>query len=209
MIRVIYIAAALVMSSVLQAAEPARPTKIDFEQFKVGPLPDDFMVVEGEFRIAEQDGKKVLELLPQPIADGAVLVGPSASGASSIRALTKAEKSRRSFPRFGLGLQGISGTKLRVVPAQKTIELVQGEAQIAKADFEWKENTWLVVELNVGESAGAWTAEARVWLAGGRRPDQPSLTAKLPGPPGQGRPSVIGTPYANKPIYFDDVEVGI
>ena len=54
--------------------------------FAPGKLPDEFMVVEGEFKIADDGGNKVLELQADPIADGAVLFGQSLKGAGTISA---------------------------------------------------------------------------------------------------------------------------
>jgi hypothetical protein len=188
-------------------APDAAHLRIDFDKWPAGSLPEELMVIEGEFRIVDEAGNKRLEMLPAPVVDGAVLIGPSLRGAATVRARIKAEKSRRSFPRFGVALHGISGSKLRVVPAQKLIELLHGEEQIGRAEFEWKEEKWLNVELSLRQNGADWMAEARVWEESTPRPAKPSLTANLPAAPGQGRASVLGSPYANKPIHFDDVEI--
>ena len=83
------------------------------------------MVIEGGFKISDDGGNKVLELEAEPVADGAMLFGQSIKGAGTITARIKAGKGRRAFPRFGVGLHGISGTKLRIVPAQKQIEIAR------------------------------------------------------------------------------------
>jgi hypothetical protein len=180
---------------------------IDFENFPTGPVPDELMVIDGEFRIVDDAGNKRLELLPVPVVDGAILVGNSIKGAGTIRAKIRAEKSRRAFPRFGVAMHGVSGTRLHVVPAQKIIELLHGEAKIGRADFDWGGSGWLNVELTLKAVGATWTADARVWPETAARPEKPSLTATLPAAPGQGKGSVIGTPYANKPIDFDDIEI--
>jgi hypothetical protein len=164
------------------------------------------MVIEGEFRITADGGNKALEMMPAPVVDGAVLFGPSITGPGFVRARIKAEKARRAFPRFGVGMHGISGTKLRVVPARRLIELVGGEDQLAHAEFEWKDNEWLNVELAVKPKNSAWMAEARVWADSDKRPDAPTVSAAVADTSGQGRASVLGSPYANKPIRFDEIE---
>jgi hypothetical protein len=183
------------------------PVTIDFNALASGPVPAELMAVEGEFRIVGDAGKRVLEMQPEPVVEGALLLGPSLKGAASIAARVKADKSRRAFPRVGLGLHGISGLKLRLVPAQKKIELFAGEEELASVGLEWTGNGWMRLELMIIEMAGKWTVEGRVWPDDGKRPEQPTLRAALKEGPGQGRGSVLGSPYSNKPIQFDDVVV--
>lgn len=204
--------ALLVLAGGCLAADPAPApppagNRFDFEALGEGPVPADLMVVDGEFRVTSDGDNKVLELLPTPLVDGTVLLGPSMKGGGTVRAKVRAERSRRAFPRFGVGMHGISGTKARVVPAQKVIELVHGDETIGSTAFTWPENEWLNVELRLREESGQWAAEMRVWPGKGGRPEKPSLAARMPATAPQGRCSVVGTPYANKPIRFDDVEV--
>ena len=191
----------------LHGQTPAAPSAIDFEKLAEGEVPGEFMAVEGNWAIAEDAGNKVAQLQPEPVADAALLLGASLKGAGTVSARVKAGKSRRAFPRFGVGLHGVSGTKVRVVPARKAIELVQGENDaFATVAFDsWKEDTWWRVELTLSEKDGAWTAEARLWPDGERRPDAATVAGKMPNPAAQGKASLIGTPYAGKPILFDDV----
>jgi len=180
----------------------------DFEKLPAGPLPDALMVIEGEWGIVEDAGNKVLELRSEPVLDGAVLIGPSLKEAAGVSARIKAGKSRRAHPRMGVGLYGVSGVKLRLVPAQKKIEMVVGEEVIGEAPFEaWSEDSWWQVELKVVPAGEAWAAEARVWPAGQAAPDAAILSTPLPDGPGQGRASLLGSPYANKAVHFDDVTI--
>lgn len=166
------------------------------------------MVIEGGWGIVEEAGNKVLELQAEPVVEAAILVGPSIKDGGTIRAKIKAAKSRRAFPSLGVGLYGISGVKVRLVPAQKKIELIEGEAVVAEAAFEtWTENTWWQVELTVTADGDTWTAEARVWPDGSPVPGPATLSKRLPAAPGQGRASLIGSPFANKPVHFDEVKV--
>ncbi len=186
---------------------PAAPAVIDFEKLAVGEVPAEFMVIDGAWTIGDDGGNKVAQLQSEPVADGALLVGASIKGSGTVSAKVKAGKSRRAFPRFGVGLHGVSGTKVRVVPAQKAVELVQGENDIfATVPFDtWKEDAWWRIELTVNEKEGSWTAEARLWPDGEKRPELPQVTGKMPNAGAQGKASLIGTPYAGKPILFDDV----
>jgi hypothetical protein len=197
----------VLLAPVIAAQEPASAVET-FEKLPAGPPPDSLMVIEGSWGVVEEAGNKVLELHAEPVVDAALLIGPSLKEGASVRAKAKAAKTRRAFPRFGVGLYGVSGVKLRVVPAQKKIELVQGEEVIAEAAFDsWTEGAWWLVELKVLPAGESWRAEARVWADGADAPAAASLEKVLASAPGQGRASVLGSPYANKPVQFDDVLV--
>lgn len=204
--------AALVASLIAlrTAAADNPPVVEDFEEWEAGPVPEALMVIEGEWGVvAESPKNKVLELRAEPVVDGIVLVGPSLKESGAVRAHIRGAKSRRAFPRLGVGLFGVSGIKARVVPAQKKVELLVGDEVVAEAAFDgWTEDAWWVVELKVVETGGSWSAEARVWKAGSDAPAKPTLRRALDASPGQGRASLLGSPYANKPIHFDEVRVG-
>ena len=198
-------------ASAVGQAEGAGGVREDFEKAEVGPLPASLMIIDGGWVVAEAEtGGKVLELQSEPVVDGVVLVGPSMKEAAVVSAKIKAGKSRRAHPRMGVGLYGVSGVKCRLVPARKTLELVNGEEEVVGevAFAEWKEDVWWQFELRVSAAGDGWVAEARVWPAGGDRPAAPQLSKPLADGPGTGRASVLGTPFANKPVYFDDVVVG-
>ena len=189
----------------------ASEVREDFEKAEVGPVPASLMIIDGGWVVAEAEtGGKVLELQSEPVVDGVVLVGPSMKEAAVVSAKIKAGKSRRAHPRMGVGLYGVSGVKCRLVPARKILELVNGEEEVVGevAFAEWKEDVWWQFELRVSAAGGGWVADARVWPAGDDRPAAPLLSQPLANGPGTGRASVLGTPFANKPVYFDDVVVG-
>jgi hypothetical protein len=189
-------------------AEAPAPGPITFNDLPAGPPPASLMVVDGEWSIIDEAGDRRLELHAEPVVDAAILLGPSLKEGGAVRANVRAAQSRRAFPRFGVGLFGLSGVKARVVPAQKKIELLQGDEVIAETPFDgWKPDSWWSIELKVTESGGAWTAEARVWADGTPVPATPTLTHSLPANPGQGRASLIGSPFANKPVHFDLVVI--
>lgn len=199
---------AVLALAVAALAQDASKTTENFDALPAGPPPDALMVIEGGWGIVEEAGTKMLELHAEPVVDAAILVGPSLKEGATIVAKTKAAKSRRAHPRLGVGLYGISGVKVRLVPAQKKIELLVGEDIVAEAPFDaWTEDVWWQVELKVVKTGETWTAEARVWPDGVAAPAAATLTKTLESAPGQGRASLIGSPYANKPVHFDDVTV--
>ncbi len=198
------------------AQEPAAPAaqKFDFQALQPGDLPDEFMSTEQEakFSITADGDNKLIELAGQPIVDGGVLLGKNFKGACTVTARIKATGKRRTQPRFGVGLHGISGPRLLVVPAEKCIKIMRNtekEEPVASAPYTWTSGTWTRLELSIQPAAGGKAAvlEARVWEDGKPRPDAPTLTWQSPDPPAQGKASVWGTPYAELPIQFDDIEV--
>ena len=204
------------LTSAQDAAVPAAPApqKFDFQALMPGPVPDEYMATDqdAKFHIVADGENKVLELQPLPIVDGGMLVGKSVKGACTASARIKATGKRRTQPRFGIGLHGISGPRLRVVPATKSIEIMKStdkEEAVATAPYEWTSGTWTRLELSSKAAADGKGAivEARVWEDGKPRPDAPTLTWASLDPPAQGKASVWGTPYSQLPVQFDDIEV--
>lgn len=195
------------------AAPP--PAVFDFEKLPEGPLPEDFAVLDADavFRIVAEgtagSSNHVLELSPQPLVEGGVLAGPSIKGAATVMAGFHATGTRRSFPRFGLGLHGAGGFRLLMVPAMKELQLVRDDAVVARIPMAWKSATWVKMEFSIlaaAEGAGS-LIEGRVWEAGATRPDLPQLSHTVTAPPGTGRASLWATPFSATPIRFDDVEI--
>jgi hypothetical protein len=204
---------ALTAASAQDTAAPA-PQKFDFEALEPGPAPDEYMATEQEakFTIVADGGKKYLELAGQPILDAGMLLGKSVKGPCTVTAKIKATGKRRVQPRFGVGLHGISGPRLFVVPGEKSVKIVKNtdkEETVAIAAYAWTSATWTWLELNVKPSADGKTStvEARVWEDGKARPEAALLTWANPDPPAQGKASIWATPYTELPVQFDDVEV--
>lgn len=209
MISCLRLAAALLALTTAMRAEEAAVSVESFSGLEVGPPPDKLMVVEGSWGVVEEDGDKRLELQSEPVVDAAILIGPSMKGEGAVRVKIRAAKGRRAQPRFGVGLFGVSGVKVRVSPAQKKVELVHGDEVMAESAFEaWTENVWWQLELKVSAAGESWQVEARLWPEGTPVPERPTLAKALAASPGQGRASLLGAPYANKPIHFDDVLAG-
>ena len=197
--------ALMCLSADLGAAEPV---KIDFEQYDVASEPDDLFVIEGTFKIGDEDGDRVLQLDPQPLSEGGVIFGKSLKGAASVSVEVKATKRRRSTPRFGVGLHGISGYRLRVVPATNEIELIKSEERVKSAEFKWTSGEWLTLKLSIEQTdGGKWEISGWAWPKGQEAPSTPAISLTAETRPGQGKASIWGTPYAGTPIVYDDVVI--
>lgn len=180
----------------------------DFEDQKPGPVPSSYFVVDGTWSVAEIDGGRALRLAEVPIVDAQIQVGESLKDAGgTVSARVKADRKRRSYPRFGVGLHGMSGFRLRLVPVQNRLELVRNEEVVGSADLKWDSASWWHLELTVAPAAQGWSVTGRAWAAGSDRPAQPQIEAAADEAKFSGKASVFGTAFAGLPIYFDDLAV--
>lgn len=182
----------------------------DFEKAELGYPPDEFMVIDGEFEVVEHEGGKLIKVPADPIMECGFLFGKSSKNAMTVEAKTFAEKrGRRSFPRFGVGVHGVSGYRARVVAASKKIELVHLEEVIHSAPFAWKSGEWCHLKLELTFTDGKPKIDVWAWMAGedAKQPETPTLSHEgKEAIASQGKASVWGTPYSGKDILYDDLK---
>jgi hypothetical protein len=190
------------------AKDPNLVFQADFEGLTPGPIPADYFVVDGDWTVAEIDGGKALRLAETPLVDAQVQVGTSLKDEGGrISARVKADKKRRSFPRFGVGMHGMSGYRLRLFPVQNKIELVRNEEVVQSAALEWKPGEWWHLELSVSRAGEGWAVTGRAWPEGAERPEKAQVEHTGDEPKFSGKASISGTAFAGLPIHFDDIEV--
>ena len=202
--------ACLSMAATLCAEETAlpEPFELDLAEAGEGVEPDGLFVVDGEFVTAGSESGKVLELKAEPLAEGLVLLGGSLRSGGTIRAQVEAAKRGRSYPRFGVGLHGISGYRLRVVPARKMLEIVANEEVVAEAAYAWNGDVATWVELRVlAAGEGKWSVEGRVWSEGEEEPVEALVSVDFEKERLSGKGVLSGTPYAGLPIHYDKVTI--
>ncbi len=110
----------------LAADNPAsRPAEYftDFHNAAAGKVPDDLMVLSGEFVVGESGGKKFLEIPGEPLDTFGVLFGPADFVSGDISAMVWGEASGKRFPEFGIGSNDTGGIKLWVFASQNRLEL--------------------------------------------------------------------------------------
>jgi hypothetical protein len=122
----------------------------DFESVETGKIPGDFFVLYGEFSTQRIEGNNVLQLPGKPLHTYNLLFGPNERDGMTLQARIKGRSSGRRMPRFGIGLNGISGFLLRVVPARREIELLKNNEIQAAEKFDWKSSEWTFLKLQVG-----------------------------------------------------------
>ena len=189
-----------------QAAEPLY--KNNFEKTKIGEVPDDFLVLDGDFAVKQEGGNKYLELPGAPLDAFGFMFGPSARHGNEISARMFGTKKGRRYPVFGIALNGVNGYRLQVAPAKRASELLKGSAVVAKVPFRWGGGEWLRLALRVEQTGAAeWTVSGRVWADGKKAPAKPTITHKEAKEPRNGKPSIWGSPYSGTPIRYDDIVV--
>lgn len=179
----------------------------DFEKTEIGKVPDDLMVLGGEFVVKADGTNKVLELPGAPLDSFAVQFGTGESENIVASAKVFGTGKGRRFPTFGIGVGGISGWKLQIAPGKKAVELIRDTDLKATLPFDWKSGEWTQLKLQLRKvKDGEWVIEGKAWQSGGE-PKEWTISAKETAEATGGNCSIFGSPFAGTPIWFDDLRV--
>ena len=177
----------------------------DFEKNEVGSVPEDFLVLNGDFQVKERDGNKFLQLPGAPLDNYGLLFGPNLRDNITVTARFFGTNKGRRYPSFDLGLNGVGGYKLRVSPGKRALELFRGDTLKKSIPLEWTPGKWTHLKLQVLKSSDSeWKIEGKLWQEGGKEPAEPAIAITDTEEPINGRASVSGMPYSGTPILFDD-----
>ena len=180
----------------------------DFEKAEVGKVPEDLLVLNGAFAVQQTNGNKFLEMPGAPLDDYSLIFGPTESAGIMVSARIQATRQGRRFPAFAIGLNGAGGYELQVAPARKSLELLKGEAVLARVPYPWESDTWTRLKLQVRKVGdGVWKVEGKAWKHGTSSPSDWTITWTDTETPKPGRASLWGCPFADTPIRFDDLSV--
>lgn len=178
----------------------------NFEKIEVGEVPEDFFVLEGDFSVKQIEKNKLLELPGTPLNAFCILFGPRERDGNYVYARIKSERQKRLYPRFGVGMCGIAGYKLRVIPASRSIELVKDNKAVSKLKYKWESGTWTCFLLQVRKvNDEQWIVEGKVWPEEEKEPKEWMISFKEEEEPILGMASIWGTPYSSKSIQYDDL----
>tara|TARA_B000000441_G_C21686004_1_gene316503 strand:+ start:408 stop:1043 length:636 start_codon:yes stop_codon:yes gene_type:complete len=198
----------LIFLSLINLSNADSIYKNNFESYELNKFPDDMMEIDGLFKVNKNDqGKKHLEMASEPLTENAVIFGPSIKNSATLEVKVRGFKKRRSFPRFGIGLHGISGFRLRVVPSKNKVELVKNEEPVKSVSFKWNPEKWSNLRLQIEFSNDKSLIKGWVWDDGSTPTVEPVITFSHDGTPGQGKASIWGTAYSGKVILFDDISL--
>ena len=204
-IRILILLSATVFCTGVQAG-PKPLFSQDFSNVKGSDVPDEFLVLWGQFSVQEESGNRFLELPGSPLDTFGVMFGPNESVGVRVGARVFATKQGRKFPTFEIGVSGVGGFKLRIATAKKLVELLRDGDVRATAAFEWKSGEWTNLRLQVSKSAEGLKIEGRAWQEGAEPREWMVTTMEKGDGPG-GKAGVWGMPFAGTPIRFDDLTV--
>jgi len=203
-------AASFLLFAAAATAADLKKFTITADEWAEGDVPKEVFVVDGTVKIAAKDGNKAIMIDATPIVEASAQVAVSAAGEASIQARVFASKRARSVPKFGISVHGMSGHRLLVNAAKKQLELVKADLVLASIPYAWTTDTWTHLKLEAKRAEGdAWTLTAKAWAAGTAEPAAPLIKHADKALKGQGKVGLWGTPYAETPIYFDDIEVTV
>ena len=191
------------------------PYKEDFEKAEVGKLPAGFTAYAGAFKVAEESGKKFLELPGAPLETFGVLFGPALKPAElGHKAMTAsgrfyATSVKRKSPALGISLGGVGGYRLQVSAAKGLLEIFKADESRASAPFQWTSGSWTALRIQARQSGGKWLIEGKAWLADAAEPLAWSVSHDAEEPPPQGKAAVWGNPFSGTPIRYDDLTVAV
>jgi hypothetical protein len=174
-------------------------------------VPDDFLVLNGEFKVQKEGDNGWLELPGAPLDTFGLLFGPTFSPKSdagmSVRAEFQATARGRRLPSFAVGACGGGGYRLQVSAAKQQLELYRGDTLLASLPLEWKSDTWTTLRLEVAHGADAWQVRGKVWTRGQPEPAAWQIEQTTKEAPFSGRASIWGLPFSGQPIRFDNLAV--
>jgi len=176
-------------------------------------------VRRGSWALVQREGKQLLELKPEPIVEGKVFSTRQMRGSAGVRARLRGERSRRTWPRFSVGLHQDRELHLRAFPGERKLELVACDPDLSNenlllsvpvADWPGKPEDWCWLEFTITpEADGRSRCEGRIWQDGQARPDPAQLEHRLNLPAGVFLAALQGAPFALKPILVDAAAVRV
>ena len=190
------------------AAKPAYQQ--DFTKLANGALPEkDFLVLAGEFSVAEEGGARFMELPGAPLDTFSVMFGPSlVGGDNAVSAKVFGTTKSRRQPTFAVGLGGASPWKLVVAPGKGAVEIWRDEQFKATAPWAWKSGIWTGLKLEVAKvKDGEWQVRGKAWDAAASEPADWMVQFTTNEAPPAGRASVWGSPFSGTPLRYDDLVV--
>ena len=182
----------------------------NFDKAELNKVPDDFLVLDGQFAVKQEGGERFLELPGAPLDTFGVLFGPTEKEGDAVSARIFGTGKGRRYPTFAVGLngQGTSAYRLQVSPAKKAVELYKGDEVKASVSYEWQPAAWTRLRLQVRKvKDGDWKVEGKVWTD--KEPATWTVSFDEKDQPVAGKASIWGSPYATTPIRFDDLLVTV
>ena len=191
-----------------QITAPSSLYQNDFQNVMPGTLPEDFKVLSGEFAVEAEGDNRFLELSVGHVNSFGVLFGPEHGAPMAMQARVRSSLTGKRFPEFGIGLGGVGGYRLWLMPIVQEIQIRQGDSTLARAPFTWTSGTWTSMRLELNQAGdGRWQIGGKAWPQGATEPAEWTIRHEATAAPTAGRAVLWATPYSEKPIQFDDVRI--
>tara|TARA_B100001123_G_scaffold385964_1_gene459946 strand:+ start:683 stop:1327 length:645 start_codon:yes stop_codon:yes gene_type:complete len=179
------------------------------DSFESKSLSSSFTVIAGQTNIKRKGENSYAVLQSDSKETVGLLFGPAFSSGLRLEARFLAEDGEKS-PTFAVGLNGLSGYKLRVNPNNQKLELLSNDVLIHSVKYEWSAGQWTYLHLQVRELPGRqWSVEGKVWQEKQTKPKTWTLQWTDTTTPENGQPSAWATPNPGKPIALDDIQLWI
>jgi sugar phosphate isomerase/epimerase len=176
----------------------------NFQNDADGSVPEDFLVLGGDYSI--QSGALVLP--GTPLNKFGAVFGPDNEGDLEISARIRSEKRGRLSPSFGIGLYGLGGYALNASNSKNALELFRGRKAVSQVSFNWTPSTWTHMKLAVSSTSDStWSIRGKAWSEQSHEPDHWQIEHQSKQAPTQGKASIWGQPYSDRPIEFDDITI--
>src|SRR3982751_3787779 len=148
----------------------------DFQSAPVDSVPDEFLVLDGQFGVKAEGTNKFLELPGAPLDTYGVLFGPTLKENASVAARFFGTARGRRYPTFAIGLDGLGGYKLRVSPGKKQLEIYRADEVRKAIPYDWQPGKWIYLKLTLLKSGEKeWSIEGKTWNDGAKEPKKPSI----------------------------------
>jgi outer membrane protein assembly factor BamB len=188
---------------------PPLPWNETFDSYKVGTAPPQWVsAIAGKVQVAELDGQKVLEKLPNETLFKRIRVfmGPSDWSNYTVEADIRFNEKRRQMGDAGIVAQRYT---LVAFGNSQRLEMNSWQPEVTRAaasDFAWKADTWYHLKLRVENTAdGKTRIRGKAWPTGEAEPDKWPIDRIDPIPNKQGSPGLFAD--AQFGVYFDNFKV--
>jgi hypothetical protein len=179
----------------------------DFSKAELDQAPADFLVIDGQFSVKQDGDNRFLELPGAPLETFGLLFGPTGKDGLAVGARIFGTSTGRRFPTFGVSLNGVSGYKLQVAPARKSLELWKGDRVLTSVPFGWESGRWTHLKLQVRKAQDGWEVSGKVWAQSAAEPEAWTISHVEKDEPSAGRPGIWGSPFSGTPVRYDDLQV--
>ena len=177
------------------------------ESFKLKSLPSSFTVITGRVNIKTEGKNSYAVLQPDSSKTVGILFGPAFSSGLRLEAGFLAKEDEKS-PTFSIGLNGLSGYKLRVNPNYQKLELLKNNRLMHSVKYEWSAGQWTYLHLQVRElTSRQWLVEGKVWHDKQAKPKEWTLQWIDTARPENGQASAWATANKENPIALDNIRL--